>query len=61
MNTLNRKLHKTLLDFGKFVKELVGNAKQKKKVYVFYMLIYFLTLSSRKLVYFLLEVLMCLQ
>jgi hypothetical protein len=48
MDTINRKL-----------KKLVENAKQEKEVYVSYMLIiYFLTLSSRKLVYFLLEVLM---
>jgi hypothetical protein len=58
MNNVNRKLYETLLDFGKFVKELVETAKQEKKVYVSYMLIYFLTLSSRKLVCFLLEVLM---
>jgi hypothetical protein len=63
MDNVDRKLHETLLDFGKFVKELVETAKQKKKAYVSYILICFLilTLSSKKLVHFLLEVLMHLQ
>jgi hypothetical protein len=61
MDNIDRELYETLLDFGKFVKKLVGTAKQKKKAFVSYMLIYFLTLSSRKLVCFLLEVLMHLQ
>jgi hypothetical protein len=57
IDNVDRKLYETLLDFGKFVKELVKIAKQKKEVYVSYMLIYFLTLSLRKLVCFLLEIL----